>query len=254
MVMPWNPEIYDKFEVERSAPFDDLVSLISVSDGLRVLDIGCGTGVLTARLADHFPHSDVLGIDNSSEMLSKAVPLSRPGLRFELRDADFVNGQWDLIFSHAALQWMEDHGTLIPKLYAMLDSGGRLAIQMPSNHDHPALILIRQLASDEPFCSALEGWTKHNSVMRLEAYPALLHRLEATDIVAFEKVYPHHLESSDAVADWACGTALVPYMDRLPQSLRYTFLERYRQGLKELWPSGPAYFGFKRILFTARRP
>ena len=128
--MPWNPDLYDKFKAERFAPFLDLASLVKLREGLSVIDLGCGTGELTAQLAELLPGSDVLGIDNSPEMLERAQEYTRPGLRFELASIEEIDGKCDLIFSHAALHWVEDHPTLIPKLLSMLRPGGQLTVQM----------------------------------------------------------------------------------------------------------------------------
>lgn len=96
--MPWDPDQYRKFQSQRFAPFDDLFAMIDVRPGLRVVDLGCGTGELTARLAEQLPQSDTVGIDSSPEMLARARSLARPGLRFEQAAIDDVAGQWDLVF------------------------------------------------------------------------------------------------------------------------------------------------------------
>ena len=88
--MPWDPKQYLKFQSERFAPFDDLFAMIDVRPGLRVIDLGCGTGELTARLAERLPDSDVLGADASAEMLAQSQPLARPGLRFEQRTIESI--------------------------------------------------------------------------------------------------------------------------------------------------------------------
>jgi trans-aconitate 2-methyltransferase len=80
--MCWDPEPYHRFRKERAAPFEDLFALIRVRPGLRVIDLGCGTGEPTGALADRLPASDVLGIDASLERLRRAEPLARPALRF----------------------------------------------------------------------------------------------------------------------------------------------------------------------------
>ena len=105
--MPWNPDRYHQFQAERSAPFDDLLKLINIRPNLRVADLGCGTGELTYRLAEALPKSDVLGLDLSAEMLEKAKPFAHARLRFEQGDQAALTGQWDLIFSNAALHWSE---------------------------------------------------------------------------------------------------------------------------------------------------
>src|SRR5215510_10382253 len=103
--MPWDPNQYHKFQSERAAPFYDLLALVEVRPNLKIIDLGCGTGELTRQLADKLPNSDVTGLDSSQEMLdaARAASFSRPGLVFEQGDQATLTGEWDLIFSNAAL-------------------------------------------------------------------------------------------------------------------------------------------------------
>jgi trans-aconitate 2-methyltransferase len=214
--MPWDPDRYHQFERERAAPFEDLFKLVHVWEGLRVIDLGCGTGALTQALAERLPGSDVLGVDASPEMLARAEMLTRPGLRFQLERIETVSGAWDLAFSHAALQWVDDHPALIPRLLALVAPGGQLAVQLPSNHKHIAHRLLDETADEAPFRHALDGWSRASPVLSIDAYAELLYAHGGREITVFEKVYPHVLAGADALADWAAGTALVPYFERLP--------------------------------------
>src|SRR5512141_261736 len=112
--MPWDPNQYHKFQAQRSAPFYDLLALVEVRPHLKVVDLGCGTGELTRQLADALPDSDVTGFDSSPQMLEKAASFSGSGLRFVQGDQAQLSGEWDLIFSNAALHWSEVHTELIP--------------------------------------------------------------------------------------------------------------------------------------------
>jgi len=252
-VMQWNPECYHRFQSERFAPFEDLLSLVKVRNELRVIDLGCGTGELTRRLADHLPESQTVGVDNSQEMLNRAQSQVRPGLRFEHGTIETSSGEWDLVFSHAAIQWVDNHPALIPRLLHLCAKGGQLAVQLPSNHTHVSHGLIREIAAENPFQEALAGWIRKVPVLPVEEYAELLYRAGGTDIITFEKVYPHVLESADAVADWTSGTVLLPYFERLPKSLHESFQQIYRARLREVWPTSPVFFGFRRILFSAIR-
>jgi trans-aconitate 2-methyltransferase len=248
--VPWDPERYEQFRKERYAPFEDLLGLLEVRSGLQVVDLGCGTGELTERLAEHLPESDVLGIDASEEMLERATPLTRDGLRFELGAIESTGGKWDLVFSNAAIQWVDDHDALIPKLMSLVTDGGRLVVQLPSNQGHPTHTLLRDIAADPEFSGALGGWNRKFPVLSVEQYAESLHAHGGSRITIFEKVYPHILPDADALVDWMSGTAMVPYMDRLSISLQNNFVARYRESLFRLWPGGPIFFGFKRILFA----
>ncbi len=252
--MPWNPDQYHRFQKERSAPFDDLLALIRVRPGLQVVDLGCGTGELTARLARSLPGSQVLGIDSSPEMLAQARAQTGPNLRFERCSIEDLEGEWDLIFSHAALHWVEDHPALLPRLVERLRPGGQLAVQMPSNHTHPAQTLILELAGESPYREALGGWARRSPVLGTGSYAELLFAAGTEEIVVFEKVYPHVLEDADAVAEWGAGTVLVPYFERLPPELRERFMQRYRERLKAYWPGSPAFYAFRRTFLAATRP
>jgi trans-aconitate 2-methyltransferase len=251
--MPWNPERYHQFQSERFAPFADLLALVHIRTGLRVIDLGCGTGELTRRLADALPESEVLGVDNSPEMLARAQAQGRPGLRFALADARDMRGTWDLVFSHAVIQWLEDHESLIQRLYSLVAPGGQLTVQMPSNHAHPTQKTIREVAGEEPFRSALGGWTRQAPVLAVERYADLLYGQGGQELTVFEKVSPHVLADADALADWVSGTALVPYFERLDPPLQDHFMARYRARLRDLYPGSPVFYPFRRILFAAGR-
>ena len=252
--MPWDPERYEQFKAERYQPFEDLISLVDVRDGLSVIDLGCGTGELTSRLADALPGSGVLGVDSSQEMLEAARKLERDGLRFERRGIEDVTGSWDLIFSNDALQWVDGHDSLIGRLFSLLRPGGQIAVQIPSNFGHDTHIIINEVAASEPFREGLDGFAWNPQVLAVDAYAALLYAHGGTDITCFEKVYPHVLPDADALADWMSGTALVPYMERLPEELREPFMERYRERLRGRFSAKPVFFGFRRLLFAATRP
>jgi trans-aconitate 2-methyltransferase len=252
--MPWNPDQYHKFQAERAAPFYDLMALVPPAEGLRVVDLGCGPGELTAALADYLPDSDVLGIDSSPEMLAKAAQYARPGLRFEQGDLATLTGAFDVVFSNAAVQWVEDHARLLPHLWSLVAPGGRIAAQMPSNHHHFSQRVVRELAGTEPYRSALNGFVRLSPVLPVDEYAERLYALGGVDLVVFEKVYPHVLADSDAVVEWTKGTMLIPYMERLSDDLRERFLADYRARLREQYPTEPVFYGFRRILFTAARP
>jgi trans-aconitate 2-methyltransferase len=252
--VPWDPAQYLKFQSERFAPFDDLFAMIDVRRGLRVVDLGCGTGELTARLAQKLLGSNVTGIDSSAEMLAQAQSLTGRRLRFEQQAIEDVRGEWDLVFSHAALHWVDGHDALIPRVLSLVAPGGQLAVQVPSNHNHDSHVLIRETASEEPFRTALGGWLRNAPVLAIDAYAEILYAHGAAGVTVFEKIYPHVLENSDAIADWVKGTALVPYLERLPADLREPFMVRYREKLRSRWPASPVFYPFRRTLFAATRP
>ena len=251
--MPWDPNQYHKFQAERSAPFFDLLALVEVRPNLKVVDLGCGTGELTRRLVETLPNSHVTGLDSSAQMLEKAKSFSSPNLHFEQGDQAQLTGEWDLIFSNAALQWSENHQELIPRLYERLTPGGQIAVQVPSNHNHISHQLYRETASEEPFKSILNGFQRYAPVLSIDEYARLFFECSAENIIAFEKVYAHVLEDADSVVEWISGTALIPYFERLGEH-KEQFLDALRVKMGAALPETPVFYPFRRTLFSARKP
>ena len=251
--MNWNPDKYGQFAAQRSAPFDDLVALIHKRPGLNVVDLGCGTGELTCRLASILTDSSVTGIDTSPEMLAKATGRPCPGARFRLQDISSLSGSWDIIFSNAVFHWLEDHERLVPRLFSLLEPSGQLVVQIPNNTSFPSHTCIIETASDEPFRSALGGWTRNSPVLSLDAYARMLYECGAVEMTVLEKVYPHVVADSDAIADWTSATTLLPYFERLPEEMHEPFMASYRAKLRAIWPAGPVLFTFRRIIIAATK-
>jgi trans-aconitate 2-methyltransferase len=250
----WNPDVYGSFAAERSAPFEDLLALVRVRPNLRVIDLGCGTGELTARLRDALPGAEVLGIDASGEMLERASALERPGLRFERMRIEEVAGSFDLIASNAALQWVDDHARRIPALFALLRPEGQLVVQMPAWRRPAAYGAIVETARSEPHCSALGRFEQQWPVLPIEDYAEMLAACGATELIALDKVYPHVLRDADALADWQSGTALLPYRERLGPHEYAGFEAAVRSRLRARWPGSPVFFPFRRTLLAATHP
>jgi trans-aconitate 2-methyltransferase len=90
--------------------------------GLReteaVLDLGCGDGTLTARIAGLVPRGEVVGIDASQGMIDVARKKEAGNLRFvlmDINDLDFTE-RFDVAFSNATLHWVGDHARLLRNL------------------------------------------------------------------------------------------------------------------------------------------
>ena len=150
--MTWSAKQYVKFENERTRPVRDLLAAVPGREPRVAVDIGCGPGNSTEVLAACFPGASVTGLDSSADMV-EAARKRLPGLRFEVSRIEtwYDPGPYDVILANAVLQWLPDHGRLLPALAAKLAPGGSLAIQVPDTLDTPAHRLMREVAADGPW-------------------------------------------------------------------------------------------------------
>jgi trans-aconitate 2-methyltransferase len=251
----WEPDQYGRFAAERAEPFFDLLALVRLVPGGRVVDLGCGSGELTVQLHRRLEAAETLGLDSSPAMLERAAGLAGDGLRFELGDiAGFGGGGFDVVFSNAALHWLPDHQALFGRLVGALPGSGQLAVQMPANHDHPSHLVAAEVAGEEPFRSALSGYRRESPVQPPEWYADLLDRLGLVEQHVRLQVYLHRLAARDEVVEWIQGTLLTDYAARMPAELFQAYLAAYRERLlPRLEDTSPYRYPFKRLLLWGRR-
>jgi trans-aconitate 2-methyltransferase len=251
----WDPQQYERFARERSAPFFDLLDLVEPCPGGRVVDLGCGTGELTRALHERAGAAGTLGLDSSSAMLDRAAAHAGDGVTFARGDI----AEWapeapvDLVFSNAALHWIDDHEALFERLTRALAPGGQLAVQVPANHDHASHLVAERVAAEAPFRDALGGYVRRSPVLAPEHYARLLHRLGYQEQRVRLHVYLHVLPEAGAIVEWVKGTLLTDYERRLPDDVFADFVARYRERLlAELPDERPFPFTFKRVLLWGR--
>lgn len=253
--MPWNPDTYDQFKTERSAPFFDLLNLVDSKPNLSVIDLGCGTGQLTSGIFGYLENPNIVGIDSSAEMLEKAEKHSTERLHFFQRSVEEqleLDEKFDLIIANASLQWCTDHEELFPDIISKIKKDGQLAVQVPYNHHFIVHQLLSKIAETEPYKREFKTWVREYPVLKIDEYAKILYDNNGQDINVFEKVYPHVMENSDAVFEWASGTAIIPFLEKLPEDLKENYKADYKAELKKVFPGSPVFYPFKRTFIYAK--
>lgn len=253
-VMRWDPNLYGEYLDERSRPAHDLIRAISQETPSQVVDLGCGSGHLTALLAEMWPLASVVGVDNSPTMLARAKARSA--------DVDWIEGDigvWtpstavDVIFSNAALHWLDDHFSLFSKLTGWLAPGGVLAVQVPANHAQPTHQLAYDLAKT-PRWAPLLAEVRRSPVLTPPEYGRLLARLfEHIDI--WQTTYLHILAGDDPVSTWIEGSFLRGLLAGLTSLQKEAFLEELRPPLRSAYPAeadGSTFLPFTRTFLVGR--
>jgi trans-aconitate methyltransferase len=125
----WDSSLYDDRHSFVWKAGSDLLGLLDPQKGERILDIGCGTGHLTAQIAER--GAEVVGLDSSLSMVAQARQ-NFPKLKFQLADVrDFrVDQPFDAVFSNAALHWVREADAAIECMARALKPGGRLVLEM----------------------------------------------------------------------------------------------------------------------------
>ena len=240
--MKWDPAKYTQFSAHRDRPFFELAGRIGAGNPAWVTDLGCGSGVLTAVLAQRWPEASVTGLDSSADMVREAQALAgmRGNLAFEQRSIEDWEPQRGpgVLISNAALQWVPGHEDLLGRWAKELDAGSWLGVQVPGNFGAPSHVLMRELAQSPRWSPALAGVLRgEESVAEPQRYLGLLADAGCVPDV-WETSYQQVLTGADAVLDWVRGTALRPVMAALPAAEYALFEAEYGRLLRTAYPAG----------------
>ena len=256
--MKWEPQQYLKFEKERTQPAIDLVNRVERENTGRIVDIGCGPGNSTAVLQRRWPEAEIVGVDASAEMLQKAAA-QNPSVAWRQADASEGLkglGQFDLVFSNAAIQWMPQHKRLFKNGFGLLRAGGTLAFQVPYSKKIPLNTVAVGLSQAPPWARhfpAQPPWPQYHDFR----YFYSLLRPYTPRLQLWKTEYIHILDSHEALFEWYNGTGLQPFLDKIPtQKERNGFCEAYKAGLAKAYgpeEDGRVLLPFTRVFCLAER-
>lgn len=259
--MRWNPDRYHQFDAERSRPFHDLIGAIRAGypDFVprRIVDLGCGTGELTATLADRWPGAQILGVDSSPDMISRAAKFASDGVEFrQTRIEDFSPPEGlDLLVSNAALQWVPEHRRLLGEWMDAMDAGSVLAVQVPGNFGAPSHALMRDIAASPDFAGELRGVLRGESPV--DEPIDYLTRLASRGFTptVWETTYSQLLTGDNPILDWVRGTALRPVFAALDDDRAAEFERVYGAAVAKAYPATRhgTVFRFRRVFFLGRK-
>jgi trans-aconitate methyltransferase len=178
--------------------------LLAPQTGERILDLACGDGVLTKRIAAS--GAEVVAVDSSPSMVEAAHAL---GLDARVVNAEALpfHAEFDAIFSNAALHWMRDQAAVLSGVHRALKPGGRFVAEM-GGHGNIAAIQVALAAT-------LKQWGLDAYGMESNFFPTV-------------QDYRARLEAAGFVVE---EIALIPRPTPLPESGMTGWLEMFRSGL-----------------------
>lgn len=253
--MAWDPAQYLKFAGERLQPAIDLLARIPAMAPKTVIDVGCGAGNMMPLLAARWPDAQFAGVDGSPEMLARARK-DHPAARFIEADLNHWSSDApaDVLFSNAALHWLDHHTTLFPSLLRQLVPGGYLAIQMPRNFDAPSHSTVVDTIEDGPWRATLLPVLRRRPVASPDEYWRLLAPLAAS-VAIWEIEYLQVLKGENPVAEFTKGSWLPQFLTRLEEPMRSQFESAYRARIAAAYPKeadGSTLFRFRRLFIVAQ--
>jgi len=227
------PHEFDGFQYRQASSHQEewgtrLMHELSLKGNERVLDLGCGDGRLTSRIAEMVPGGSVVGIDGSAGMIDAAMTLIKPNLLFKQQDIlalDAVD-EYDLIFSNAALHWVYDHKIVLNASYSALRPGGIMRFNFAAEGNCSHLVaILHEVMSMEEFRDFFSTFAWPWYMPSVEMYAKLVDAVPFSRAQVWGEVADRYFPDINTMVDWINQPSLVPFLAHLPSSMRSPFRE-----------------------------
>jgi SAM-dependent methyltransferase len=139
----WDPQAYGQNAAFVHGLAGGVIEWLAAQPGERILDLGCGDGQLTERIAAL--GASVTGLDNSAEMVAAARSRGIDACEGSAESLPFADASFDAVFSNAALHWVRDQDAMMAEVHRVLQRGGRFVAEM-GGHGNIAAIRVALMA------------------------------------------------------------------------------------------------------------
>lgn len=243
----WDAATYDRVSDAQFAWALEQLERLPLRGDEVALDAGCGSGRVTAVLAQRLPRGRVYGVDMSPAMVAHASAALGPQATVLCQDLVELSlpEEVNVVFSNATFHWIEDHDALFASLHRAMGPGARLVAQCGGQGNIDA---FRSAATEvtrvQPFAAHFRDWRDPWNYRGAEETAVRLERVGFCDIQTW--VQPKRVEPPRSFIETVC---LLPHLKQLPAQLGPGFVDRVLERTGE-----PPVLDYIRLNMTARRP
>ncbi len=211
MTQTWDPLAYERNGAFVHGLAAGVLEWLNAAPGEYILDLGCGDGKLTKRIAESGAH--VLGVDASAEMVEAAREHGVEAEHTKAEELPFRNGTFDAVFSNAALHWVRGQDKMLAQVRRVLKQGGRFVAEM-GGHGNIAAIRVALMAT-------------------LQRY-GFYDRENAENYFPTAESYSERLKGSGFEVE---QITLIPRPTKLPETGMEGWLRTFRRGVLDELPA-----------------
>jgi trans-aconitate methyltransferase len=235
-----------------------LVSELGLHGTERVLDLGCGDGVLTAQIAALLSNGEVVGVDHSQGMIEVAREKQRDNLRFvlmDIDDLDFVD-EFDMVFSNATLHWIKDHKRLLGNARRSLRRNGMLRFNFAGDGNCSNLLkVIREAMKQARFTKYFSNFEWPWYMPTVGEYKSLVAQSDFQDAQVWGENADRFFQDAETVIKWVDQPSLVPFLACVSEPDKAAFRDVVIRGMIEetRQDDGRCFETFRRINVFAQK-
>ena len=252
----FNGEFYKQASKHQKEWGTKLISELTLKGDEHILDLGCGDGVLTEQLSELVPEGKAIGIDASIGMIQSAQKLESANLSFiclNINDIKFVNC-FDVIFSNAALHWVENHQKILENSMIALKPNGVILWNFAADGNCSNFFdAIKTVMNMPLYKNFFTEFTWPWYMPTKEEYTNLVDNAGFKHFNVLDENADRYFQNNEEMIKWIDQPSLVPFIQHIPShkkdGFRKTVIEMMINKTKQ--PDGRCFETFRRIYVKA---
>ncbi|MBN1293097.1 MAG: methyltransferase domain-containing protein [Candidatus Latescibacteria bacterium] len=258
MPFEFNGDTYRKFSTHQKEWGTKLIGEFVFRGDERILDLGCGVGVLTAQLAEHVPDGEVIGIDASHGMIETAQEYARDNVKYFVMDINNLSFDttFDVVISNATLHWIKNHRVMFEKILHILNDDGIIRFNFAAEGNCSYFFkVIRKVMALDQYAPYFIGFEWPWYMPALDEYEALLDRLSFSETRVWGENADRFFPDCESLTGWIDQPSIVPFLKQIEQTDKQGFRDMVvRLMIEETHQNDGTYFEtFRRINVFARK-
>jgi trans-aconitate methyltransferase len=226
MTHEFDGEKYEKASAHQKEWGAGIIAELQLEGTERVLDLGCGDGVLTSWIAELLPQGEAVGIDASQGMIDVARGKERQNLRFILKDIDRLDfiDEFDLVFSNAALHWVKDHNRLLRNVQRALRAGGKIRFNFAADGNCSIFFrVVHEAMAMEKFMTYFSGFQWPWYMPTVNEYQSVADRSGLRNVKVWGDNADRFFPDAQTMVKWVDQPSLVPFLSFVAEGDREAF-------------------------------
>jgi trans-aconitate methyltransferase len=216
----FNGQKYEKFSQPQQDWGSKIMDELELQGDEHILDLGCGNGLLTAKLTERVPEGKVVGVDSSPSMLKQAEKHRADNMEFRLLDMEnmIIEDKFDVVFSNAAFHWVKGHYVLLRTVHGCLKKNGVMRVQFAGEGNCTNLIgVLKEVMSSPEFSSSLSSFEWPWVMSGTSEYEKLLLSVGFEEYRVWMENADRNFPDEASFVGWIEQPSIVPFVSYLPE-------------------------------------
>ncbi|TFG26491.1 MAG: methyltransferase domain-containing protein [Promethearchaeota archaeon] len=253
----WDAKLYQQHSPVQYELGLRAIEKLNPQNNENILEIGCGNGILTTKLAKLIPHGKITAIEPSKEMTEQAkenlAQNNVPNVMVINLDATKIKyeNEFDAVFSNSAIHWIKNQELIYGLIYTVLKNNGRIMIQTGLKQITKYAQALINVGIE--FKEYLKDFKSPWRFLTKKETQNILEIKNFKEIEVEQYPYIAKFQNEDDLINYFKAAGFVPFANVLPKSIHNEFIQKYKENLFEINQPNPLHLKMDRLFITAKK-